>query len=323
MQTSYRNVMLPYGTEHLPIQIKSAQAVSTNNSALTPTIIGLHGIACSNVYFDTPLIKAVTQAGFNFIAPNFPGNTLDDNGNGWAKNADNYSYKNNVDLTIALLTKQVQTPYILMGASMGGVTAQLIIQRLQKKQANGDLVAKQLLNNLMGVCLIDVGTQVPLKMTSKIVDNINKLSDEPTFAEIAKLYRGTVFANEQTKAKYINAKITAQSKLAIDRKMPAHLLGKVAAEAATNKCDYHNIQPAFEALVATQKPLLVLWGEKSPILTKEVIDDMRAITQNKTTMQVIACPEAGHVPVIETPTRINQVVSWAVETRQKYAQLKT
>jgi pimeloyl-ACP methyl ester carboxylesterase len=203
-----------------------------------------------------------------------------------------------VELTdvIAVLDACGAAPAVLVGTSRGGLLAMLLAV------VRPDAVAGAVLN--------DIGPVIETKGVMRIKDYVGKLPQPKSFEEGAEILRGITDGQfpSLTAADWIAAAKRAwrekDSRLVLTYDTGlAHNFAAVASDQPLPA-----MWPQFEALA--QRPVMVVRGANSDILSAETVEAMKARVP---AMEVLVVPDQGHAPLLVEPDVIATIAWFAAK----------
>ena len=188
------------------------------------------------------------------------------------------------------LIDHIGDPYMpIIGTSRGGLIAMVLAATAKER--------------LQGVCLVDIGPEVPEAAMQNIRDYTGRDPDAATFDEAAELrarllpgFRNVPaerWLNEARKHyKLKNGRLTINYDPAL-------------GEAVRAPASAVDLWPLFDALEGL--PLALIRGQNSDLLPREVADRMRARNPNLIFTEV---PDRGHVPFLDEPEALACIRDW-------------
>jgi pimeloyl-ACP methyl ester carboxylesterase len=208
----------------------------------------------------------------------------------------NYALPVELADVIAVLDACAAAPAVIVGTSRGGLLAMLLAA------VRPDIIAGAVLNDIGPV--IDVGGLMRIK------GYVGKLPDPATLEEGAGLLRGIAdgqFPN-LTAADWLAAAKRAW------REQDGRLVLTYDAALAHNLAAFTVDQPMptmwpqFEALA--QKPVMVIRGANSDLLSAETVNAMQA---RAPAMDVLVVPDQGHAPLLAEADVIARIAAFAAK----------
>jgi pimeloyl-ACP methyl ester carboxylesterase len=205
----------------------------------------------------------------------------------------NYALPVELADVIAVLDACAAAPAIIVGTSRGGLLAMLLAV------ARPDAIAGAVLN--------DIGPVLEPRGLMRIKDYVGKLPQPASFAEGAAILRGIAdvqFPNV-SEAGWLAAARRAW------RETDGRLVLTYDTGLAHNFADLTFDQPLpamwpqFEALA--QKPLMVIRGGTSDLLSAATVEEMQA---RAPAMDVLVVPDQGHAPLLAEPDVIARIVTF-------------
>jgi pimeloyl-ACP methyl ester carboxylesterase len=196
---------------------------------------------------------------------------------------------------IAVLEACSAAPAVIVGTSRGGLLAMLLAA------VRPDAIAGAVLN--------DIGPVIELKGLMRITNYVGKLPQPASFEEGAEILRGIAdgqFPNLSAADWRAAAKRAWREKdgglvLTYDTGLARNFA------AVTFDKPPPTMWPQFEALA--QKPLMVIRGANSDILSAETVEAMKA---RAPAMEVLVVPDQGHAPLLAEPEVIARIAQFAV-----------
>ena len=206
----------------------------------------------------------------------------------------NYALPVELADVIAVLDACVAAPAVIVGTSRGGLLAMLLAA------VRPDTIAGAVLN--------DIGPVIEPAGLMRIKGYVGKLPQPANFEEGASIL--CCIADGQfpnlTAADWLAAAKRAW------REKDGHLVLTYDAALAHNfaaitfEQPMPTMWPQFEALA--QKPVMVVRGANSDLLSAETVDEMKA---RHSAMEVLVVPDQGHAPLLVEPEVIARVAAFA------------
>ncbi len=233
---------------------------------------------------------------FDYVAPHLKGVRLirlDYRGRGkseWS-GADSYTIPQEAQDTISLLDHLGLKRAAILGTSRGGLIAMTLAA-----------VAK---DRLSGVCLVDIGPELPEAGLDVIRNYIGKNPAQKTYAE-ATAMRATLLAgfhgvpegrwDEEVRKHYLET--SDGLKINYDPALRDAVL-------ATADQPMPDLWPFFDALDSL--PLALVRGANSDLLLEETAQKMQ---QRRPDMIYANVPDRGHVPFLDEPEALKAINLW-------------
>lgn len=221
-----------------------------------------------------------------FILPDYRGRGKSD----WAE-PKTYSVPVEAGDILALMDHLGIEKAALIGTSRGGLISMALAS-----------VAK---DRLLGVCLNDIGPEIPKEGLEAIVEYVGKKPKEKTYGEAAQAREVAMigFRNvaptrwrEEVEAHYV------QTDTGLDLRYDPRLRDMFADFASKPAPD---MWPYFEAL--NDLPLALLRGETSDVLSRETANQMRA---RRPDMIYAEVADRGHIPFLDEPESLSAIRAW-------------
>lgn len=160
-------------------------------------------------------------------------------------------------------------------------------------------------DRLLGLCLNDVGPELNAEGLDFIATYIGKPPFEKTYAHAAEMRAKNWSAFEGVPMERWRAEVEGQFEetenglaLRYDPTLRDALL-------AAREAPLPDLWPFFEA--ATQKPLALIRGANSDLLTRATADEMAARAPEMIQAEV---PGRGHVPFLDEPEALSAITAW-------------
>lgn len=258
-----------------------------------PPVLAVHGFSHNGMAF-RKLASALSEK-FFFICPDMPGR-----GNSvWStRPKDDYCFARFEGVVMALMAyfNIRKTRYI--GTSMGGALGIRLAGR------GGQELISHLVLNDVGPEIPD-GT-IPLILSEREVhpthDNLRDMASH--FADIYQRL-ANVTLSEADWIEFTRDHVRRRD----DGIFTIHHDPAIYDQFAHHPDDFH-IWPAFKTITA---PVLTVWGLRSNILTREIIERMREVNPG---MEILECPELGHVPWLNTSHEILAIERFFTKNEQ-------
>lgn len=256
--------------------------------AKSSVVLCLHGFSRVGRDFD-PLAKRLADE-FRVICPDMPGRGLSE----WSQNPKrDYTVSSYVDIVAGLCDVVDISPKTIIGTSMGGI---LTLQ----------LAAHQISEEVTHIVLNDSGPAKLQKTEDGIERIISYLSDQPTFDTVMELkaYYQDIYDtfSPMTAAEWNRFTITSARRTDDGKLTPNY--DPRAVEPYFSARDQYELWDEWNTIDANA---LVLRGEHSDILTKELLNRMIEEKPSCETIEVSGC---GHVPSLNVGEQIEPIVSF-------------
>ena len=238
------------------------------------------------------------MADFDHVAPHLTGVQLirmDYRGRGQSDWADPETYtvpQESADV-IALMDHLGLSQAAILGTSRGGLI--------------GMGLAAYMPDRILGVCLNDVGPVITQTGLAHIKSYVGNRPKQKTYEEAA-AFRAeymTAFRNvpherwlSEVKAHYVER----------DNGLHLRYDSALKQQFANFDSELPDLWPVFD--LAAQKPMAVIRGENSDILSPETYDEMRRRAPN---MIATTVPDRGHVPFLDEPESLNAITAWLAQ----------
>jgi pimeloyl-ACP methyl ester carboxylesterase len=257
-------------------------------------VVCLPGLSRTTEDFDilAGALAADPAAPRRVLALDYRGRGLSD----YDRDPKNYALPMELTDVIAMLDACDAAPAVIVGTSRGGLLAMLLAV------VRPDAVA--------GVVLNDIGPVIEMKGLMRIRDYVGKLPEPETFEHGAEILRG--IADGQF-PKLDNADWIAAAKRAW-REKDGRMVLTYDTGLAHNFAAVTSDQPLpamwaqFEML--SQKPVMVVRGANSDILSAETVEAMKA---RAPAMEVLVVPDQGHAPLLAEPEVIATIAWFAAK----------
>ena len=243
-------------------------------------VICLHGLTRNSRDFES-LAPFIASLGHRVIVPDMRGRGQSD----YAEDSASYVVPTYIGDVMALLAQEGIGQVVSVGTSMGGIMTMLIAQ-----------FAPQ---TIAGAVINDIGPAVDPQGIDKIRSYLGKGGSFPTWMHAARSLEevhGAAHPGFDTNDWITMAKrsmtLCNNGRIAFDYDM------KIAEpfNAADANAAPPDLWPGFDALAA--KPLLIVRGGMSAILSEETLAEMQRRAPDADTVTV---PDAGHAPTLDEP----------------------
>jgi pimeloyl-ACP methyl ester carboxylesterase len=206
----------------------------------------------------------------------------------------NYALPVELNDVIAVLDACGAAPAVIVGTSRGGLLAMM-------------LAAVQP-GAIAGAVLNDIGPVIEARGLMRIKNYVGKLPEPASFEEGAEILRGIAdgqFPNLSAADWLAAAKRAWRERdgrlvLSYDRAL-AHNFAAITVDKP-----FPTLWPQFEALA--QKPVMVVRGANSDLLSAETVEAMKARCP---AMEVLVIPDQGHAPLLAEPDVIARIGEFA------------
>jgi pimeloyl-ACP methyl ester carboxylesterase len=256
-------------------------------------VVCLPGLSRTAEDFDTlaAALAADPAAPRRVFALDYRGRGLSD----YDRNPKNYAPPVELADLIAVLEACSATPAVIVGTSRGGILAMLLAA------VRPDAVAGAVLN--------DIGPVFEVKGLMRIRNYLGNLPQPATFEQGAEILRGIAdghfpkltAADWRAAAKRAWREQDGRLVLTYDTAL-AH---NFAAAAPVDQPP-PTMWPQFAALA--QKPVMVVHGANSDILSAETVEAMRA--RAPAMVEVLVVPDQGHAPLLAEPEVIARIATF-------------
>jgi pimeloyl-ACP methyl ester carboxylesterase len=255
-------------------------------------VVCLPGLSRTTEDFDVlaAALAADPAAPRRVLALDYRGRGLSD----YDRDPKNYALPVELGDVIAVLDACSAAPAVIVGTSRGGLLAMLLAT------VRPDVVAGAVLN--------DIGPVIEPKGVMRIKDYVGKLPQPTNFEEGADILRGIAggqFPNLSGADWIAAAKRAWREKngrlvLTYDAGL-AHNFAAVTIDQPLPA-----MWPQFEALA--QKPVMVIRGANSDLLSAETVEAMTALAP---ALEALVVPDQGHAPLLAEPDVIGRIVQFA------------
>jgi len=261
----------------------------TRAASATP-VVCLPGLARTAADFETLASALSHEKPFRRVI------ALDYRGRGqsqYDRNPANYALPVELADVLAVVTALDVTPAIFVGTSRGGILTMLL--------------AAVRPTAIVGAVLNDIGPVIEPQGLMRIKSYVGKLPQPRNIEEGAEILR-RLFSGQFPK---LDAKDWLASARRTFKEENGRLVPTYDVKIATtmNGVDAERRVPPlwlqFDALRA--KPLMVIRGVNSDLLTAETVETMRA---RRKTMDVIEVPDQGHAPQLTDATTIGRIAEF-------------
>jgi pimeloyl-ACP methyl ester carboxylesterase len=236
-----------------------------------------------------------TARDFDYVAPHLEDVRmirLDARGRGQSDRADFSTYALPVECrdTVELLDHLGLDRVAVLGTSRGGLQAMSLGQAVPER--------------LMGVALNDIGPEIDESGLDFIMGYLGKNPASRSHDEAAEVLAQNMdgFIGVPTERWLQEARThfragEAGLEITYDPKL------RDAAEAVGHKVS-PDLWPLFEAL---PKPLALIWGENSNLLTEATVEEMQ---RRRPDMMLARVPGRGHIPFLDEPEALEVLKKW-------------
>jgi pimeloyl-ACP methyl ester carboxylesterase len=255
-------------------------------------VVCLPGLSRTTDDFDAlaAALAADPAAPRRVLALDYRGRGLSD----YDRNPKNYALAVELTDVIAMLEACSAAPAIIVGTSRGGLLAMLLAA------VRPDAIAGAVLN--------DIGPVIDVKGLMRIKDYVGKLPQPASFEDGAEILRRVAdgqFPNLSAADWRAAAKRTWRERdgrlvLCYDAAL-AHNFAAVTVDKPLP-----TMWPQFEALA--QKPVMVIRGANSDLLSAETVEAMKA---HAPAIEVLVVPGQGHAPLLTEPEVIARIAQFA------------
>jgi pimeloyl-ACP methyl ester carboxylesterase len=261
-----------------------------NRTASATPVVCLPGLARTAADFEALASALSHEKPFRRVI------ALDYRGRGqsqYDRNPANYALPVELADVLAVVTALDVTPAIFVGTSRGGILTMLL--------------AAVRPTAIVGAVLNDIGPVIEPQGLMRIKSYVGKLPQPRNFEEGAEILR-RLFSGQFPK---LDAKDWLASAHRTFKEENGRLVPTYDVKIATtmNGVDAERRVPPlwlqFDALRA--KPLMVIRGVNSDLLTAETVETMRA---RRKAMDVIEVPDQGHAPLLTDATTIGRIAEF-------------
>lgn len=245
-----------------------------------PPVVCLHGLTRNSRDFEG-LAPHIAAKGHRVIVPDMRGRGQ----SAYADDSATYAVPTYVADLMALLEQEKIERYVSVGTSMGGLMTMLVAQFAPEKIA--------------GAVINDIGPVVDPRGIDKIKTYLGKGGSFPTWMHAARSLEEvhgeshpTFDANDWIAMAKRSMTLCNNGRIAFDYDMKIAEPFNDADENAVPP----DLWPGFEALAG--KPLLIVRGGVSEILSEETLGEMQSRAPDADTVVV---PKAGHAPTLDEP----------------------
>jgi pimeloyl-ACP methyl ester carboxylesterase len=245
-----------------------------------PPVVCLHGLTRNSRDFEG-LAPHIAAKGHRVIVPDMRGRGQ----SAYADDSATYAVPTYIADLMALLEQEKIERYVSVGTSMGGLMTMLVAQFAPEKIA--------------GAVINDIGPVVDPRGIDKIKTYLGKGGSFPTWMHAARSLEEvhgeshpTFDANDWIAMAKRSMTLCNNGRIAFDYDMKIAEPFNDADENAVPP----DLWPGFEALAG--KPLLIVRGGVSEILSEETLGEMQSRAPDADTVVV---PKAGHAPTLDEP----------------------
>ena len=224
----------------------------------------------------------------------------------WLKNPANYSYEQYLADMNVLISRTGQQAVDWLGTSLGGII--------------GMVLAAQVQSPIKRLILNDIGPQIPANAMRRLA---NYVGLEPSFNDLeeAILYYKKIFTHigqldeatwnrlvshtiKKTSGGKYMAKMDQRIKMPFSKKaMLWNLLRHPTQLLSENPFDLY----LWEMWRKVNCPVLVIYGEKSDVLTPFIMEKMKHLKPETTFFEV---KKTGHAPLLESDIEMEMIAKW-------------
>lgn len=245
-----------------------------------PSVICLHGLTRNARDFEE-LAPYIAAQGWHVLVPSMRGRGDSD----YAESSESYALPTYVEDLIALLEQEGIDRFVSIGTSMGGLITMLLAQAQPARIA--------------GAVLNDIGPVLESEGLDTIKSYVGQGRSFPTWMHSARALEevhGASFPGYDIQAWIVMAKrtmtLSSSGRIVFDydMKLAEPILASPEAAAPVD------LWPAFRALA--EKPLLLLRGELSPLLSAAGFAEMQRVAEGADSTVI---PQVGHAPTLDEP----------------------
>ncbi len=259
------------------------------NRKATRTLLCVHGLTRNGRDFD--FLAEKLQPYYRILCPDIAGRGKSD----WLKDPTGYAYPTYVMDMMKLIERYaIKTPVDWIGTSMGGLTGMFLAA------ANPTLIRKLVIN--------DIGAVLPKAALDRLADYVGKNIAFKSRKEVVE-YCKQVYApwgvqDEEQWRHIATHGFTVKNDMYVPAYDPAIRAAFVTQEGKPLVEKDIELWEVWEKVAC---PVLLLRGEKSDLLPREVAEKMTK-TGPKTTLLTI--PGVGHAPALMDDGQIDLIKNW-------------
>jgi len=249
----------------------------------------VHGLTRQGRDFD-PLAVALVQRGYRVICPDLAGRGR----SGWLRDPEDYVLTQYVSDMVTVLARSGAAEIDWVGTSLGGLTGMHLAAMAQAP------IRRMVIN--------DVGPFLPWQALSRIGTYLNKLPKSLPNWHAAEAYFREVLAPYGSLG---DAEWLHLTKYSIERDPDGRyrLLVDPAISRSLRTVMFFNVN-MWNQWEAIRCPVLVLRGEHSDLLPREVAEEM---TRRGPRAKLVEFPACGHAPALMDHRQIGTVIHWLMQ----------
>lgn len=268
-----------------------------NHDIATTTVLCMHGLTRNSADFD-PLCQALKRklpAGFRLIAVDQRGRGKSD----YDSKPENYTPAVYLHDMFALLEHLGTESVIAIGTSMGGIIA--------------TLMAAFRPETIKALVINDIGPEIPLDAIQRLQRYVGQLDPVTNWEQAVEQ---TKLTNEVAFPSATEADWQAFSRRVFvenDQGIPVLAYDPNIKQAFNTDYD-HEPQDLWEFFdQIADKPMLLIRGELSDLLTSDIAQKMHA---KKADLITVTVPGVGHAPILNEPQAFDAIVKFLQDVSQ-------